>query len=43
MLESTQLLESRQLLWDDGAGAGPAVVGRLEVGKAKYQIVVGGQ
>ena len=38
MLESTQLLDGTQLLGDDGAGAGPAVV---DVGMAKYQIVVG--
>ena len=41
MLESTQLLDGTQLLGDDGAGAGPAVVGRLDVGMAKYRIVVG--
>jgi len=36
-----QLLDATQLLGDDGAGAVPAVVSRLEVGMAKYQIVVG--
>ena len=41
MPESTQLLDGTLLLGDDGAGAGPAVVGRLDVGMAKYRIVVG--
>ena len=42
MLECTQVLDATQILGgDDGEAAGPLVVGSLEVGMAKYQVVVG--
>ena len=42
MLESTQVLEATQILGgDEGEDAGVVVVGRLEVGVTKHQIVLG--
>ena len=38
---ATQMLDATQLLGDDVAGAGTAVVVRLELGMAKSRIVVG--
>ena len=38
---ATQMLDATRLLGDDVAGAGPAVVVRLELGMAKNLIIVG--
>ena len=42
VLESTQVLDATQVLGgDDVEESGPVVVGRLEMGMNKYQVVLG--